>query len=212
MTKKPTVTFYYAITSRYSYLASTQIEKLELETGCEVSWIPVDGWELRSISSSEPFKSEPVSGQYRSPYREQDLQNWAEFYGVPYHEPPDQDGKIWWTGMDVAASRLIVRAAVAGKRMGQCAAVSRALFKVMFGTDLWPVDEAACIAAATEVGLDKDEFCAMLHDPQTESDLSGYAHEALRLGAFGVPTFVYEGNLFWGNDRIVLLKHRIAKD
>jgi 2-hydroxychromene-2-carboxylate isomerase len=27
---------------------------------------------------------------------------------------------------------------------------------------------------------------------------------------FGVPTFVVDGELFWGNDRLVLLEHYLA--
>ena len=29
------------------------------------------------------------------------------------------------------------------------------------------------------------------------------------LGRFGVPTFVFEGELFWGGDRISLLRERL---
>jgi len=36
MSAKHLVDFYYAIGSRYSYLASTQIARLERETGCRV--------------------------------------------------------------------------------------------------------------------------------------------------------------------------------
>ena len=49
MAPRPSIAFYYSISSRYSYLACTQIEQLERETNCEVDWVPVDGTELRAM-------------------------------------------------------------------------------------------------------------------------------------------------------------------
>lgn len=211
MAPKSSITFYYSIGSRYSYLACTQMEQLERESGCEVDWVPVDGRELRALSSSEVFVGEAASGQYRSPYREQDLDDWADYYGVPYQEPPPQNGKIWWRGMDVSAFRLWGRAAVAGRRLDSGAAYSRSLVDAIFASGVWPIDEAVCIALAKEVGLDEGEFSTTLRHPETESDLSACSRQAHEAGAFGVPTFVYKGHMFWGNDRIVLLKHHIEK-
>jgi len=36
------IDFYYAIGSRYSYLAASQIDSLEKDTGCQVRWYPVN--------------------------------------------------------------------------------------------------------------------------------------------------------------------------
>ena len=212
MATKSSITFYYSIGSRYSYLACTQIEQLERDSGCEVDWVSVDGTELRALSSSEVFVGEAASGQYRSPYREQDLEDWARFYDVPYREPPSENGKIWWRGMDVSAFRLWARAAAAGKRLGSGAAYSRSLVDAIFASGVWPIDEAVCVDLAKEVGLSKSEFSTTLRDPRTETDVSAYSQQAHEAGAFGVPTFVYKGHMFWGNDRIVLLKHHIAND
>ena len=61
------VDFYYSIGSRYSYLASTQIAKLERETGCRVRWHPVNGADIRTLRGRDPFAGEPLSGQYEGP-------------------------------------------------------------------------------------------------------------------------------------------------
>src|SRR5229473_3396221 len=58
------VDFYYSIGSRYSYLASTQIAKLEGETGCGVRWHPVNGPDIRKLRGHDPFVGELPSGQY----------------------------------------------------------------------------------------------------------------------------------------------------
>jgi 2-hydroxychromene-2-carboxylate isomerase len=81
------IDFYYSIGSRYSYLASTQIDALKKETGCHVEWYPINSARLIAQRKSSPFEGKPVSGQYEWIYRELDAKRWAKFYGVPYLEP-----------------------------------------------------------------------------------------------------------------------------
>ena len=37
------------------------------------------------------------------------------------------------------------------------------------------------------------------------------AREAARRGVFGIPTFVFRGELFWGADRIDMLRERLTE-
>src|SRR5947207_9995256 len=79
--------FYYSFGSRYSCLASTQIAKLERETGCRVRWYPVNGPDIRKLRGRDPFAAEPLSGQYEWTYRRYDAECWANYYGVAFREP-----------------------------------------------------------------------------------------------------------------------------
>ena len=60
-----------------------------------------------------------------------------------------------------------------------------------------------------------DRFWRRALDPEEPEAVEGGAeHDRLRLeaeasGVFGVPTFVFEGELFWGGDRIGLLRERL---
>ncbi|HYQ84303.1 MAG TPA: hypothetical protein VEP28_09920, partial [Rubrobacter sp.] len=83
MSARKTVRFYYSVGSRYSYLASTQMAKLERETGCEVVWRPLYSVDLYGLRGASPFEGEPVSGQYDWDYRRRDAERWADHYGVP---------------------------------------------------------------------------------------------------------------------------------
>ena len=81
------VDFFFAPASRYSYLAATQIGKLERDTGCTVRWRPVHGPDIRKLRGHDPFSGPAVSGQYEWEYRKVDAEAWAAFYGVPFREP-----------------------------------------------------------------------------------------------------------------------------
>jgi len=47
------VDFYYAIDSRYSYLAATQVPALEREFGCTIGWKPLS---FQALMDSIVFK------------------------------------------------------------------------------------------------------------------------------------------------------------
>ncbi len=194
------VDFYYGLGSRYSYLASTQLERIAAETGCRFDWHPLKSGSLMELRGGHPFHGEPASGQYEWPYRRLDAEAWAEYYGVPYREPVD----FLVDPADLAG------AASAAKRRGAVEAYSRRRFRALV-VEGRAVAEADLIGFAAEVGLDAQVFRAQLDDPAAAELHEAALQSAHRRGAFGVPTFFLGERMFWGNDRLILLEHFIKK-
>lgn len=192
------VKFYFAVGSRYSYLASSQIEALEAESGCVVDWLPLNSVRLLATRHANPFDGEPVSGQYEWAYREKDAARWAAFYEIPWVEPR---GRVEFD------SELLARACTAAKRLNRVEAYARALFSVMFAGSAARIDASECIRQAKGCGLSGRDFERELESSETQTQLEATMSEANVAGVFGVPTFIVNGELFWGNDRLVLLKH-----
>ena len=163
-----TVEFFCSPGSRYSYLAASQMPALEADTGCRVDWRPVNGTEIRGLRGRDPFAGEPVSGQYDWAYRRYDAECWADYYGIPFREPPTH-------GFDFT---LLVRAATASRRLGFAAEYSWRLCAAVYGSDVWPVDDAVCVRIAEEVGLPRSEFASALADPETDRLAASSAEEA----------------------------------
>lgn len=191
------VDFYYSIGSRYSYLASTQIDALQKETGCEIEWHPINSVRLISQRDNSPFAGKP-DGQYEWSYRELDAQRWAKLYGVPYIEPR---GRVKFD------SDLLARACMAAKQFGKVAEYSHLLFAAMFRDSLTVIDEDQCIDRAEICGICTADFRAVLRDIENVDKLNQTIDRAINMGVFGVPTFIVDGKLFWGNDRLILLRH-----
>jgi 2-hydroxychromene-2-carboxylate isomerase len=192
------IDFYYSIGSRYSYLASTQIDALKKATGCHVKWHPVNSVGLLAQRQSNPFEGNPVSGQYEWAYRELDAKRWAKFYGVPYLEPR---GRVHFD------SELLAQACMAAKRLGKVEEYSRLLFAAMFQDSLSKIDEQECTARAEACGISAIDFHVALRAQETVNQLNATIDSAVDAGVFGVPTFIALDQLFWGNDRIMLLLH-----
>jgi 2-hydroxychromene-2-carboxylate isomerase len=192
-----TINFYYSIGSRYSYLAATQIGALAKETGCHVEWHPINSVRLIAQCKHNPFEGKAIAAQYEWTYRELDAQRWAKLYKVPYIEPR---GRVNFD------SELLARACTVAKRLGKVEEYSWLLFAAMFQDSLTKVDEQECIDRAEICGISASDFQIALREDETLNQLNKTIDLAVDRGVFGVPTFITLGELFWGNDRIILLR------
>ena len=193
------VDFFFSPASRYSYLAATQINRLERETGCTVVWRPVHGPEIRKLRGRDPFDGSALSGQYEPEYRKADAAAWAAFYGVAYREPRESNFDF----------ELLARGAMTAKRLGGGAGLLLATFREIWGASRWPLDEALLLELATAHGIARDRFAQELRSDGVAEELAATAREAFERGAFGVPTFFIGERMFWGNDRLVLVRHAL---
>ncbi len=191
------VDFYFGLGSRYSYLAATQIARLERDTGAEVIWHPLHSSVLIAAGGSDPFSGKPVSGQYDWDYRRRDAEDWAAFYGVAFREPV---GRLEYP------ANLPAQAAHAAGRQDQTVAMCHRLFHLIFVDDREAFGTDEVLAQARDLGLDTAAFESDLAGETIESAIAQDVADARRRGAFGVPTFFVGDRTFWGNDRLVLVE------
>lgn len=64
-------------------------------------------------------------------------------------------------------------------------------------------------AVAKQVGLDGDLLLSACRDDSIKSRLKDNTERAVANGIFGVPTFRFNGELFWGADRLHDLRARL---
>jgi 2-hydroxychromene-2-carboxylate isomerase len=190
------VEFVFGLGSRYSYLASTQLDSIAARTGCEFTWVPVSSVALMAAGGLTPFAGEPQSGQYLGDYRRRDAQDWAAYYGVPFVEPQPAPED----------HRLMAGATLAAGLQDALVPYAKALLDAVFVRHL-RIDLGACTAVAATIGLNSARFRAALEDPATARRVDEDATRYAARGAFGVPTFFAGERMFWGNDRLVLLEH-----
>ena len=82
-----TVDFYLGLGSRYSYLAASQVDRIEAHYGCRFAWKPIASAALIDRSGRNPFRDGAGGGPYDWAYREYDAKGWATHYDIPFREP-----------------------------------------------------------------------------------------------------------------------------
>ena len=194
-----TVDFYLGLGSRYSYLAASQVDRIEKTYGCRFVWKPIASGALMDRRGGNPFRGEPASGQYDWGYREYDAKCWAAYYGIPFREP---------VAFRVDPDRLALACLAAGEQ-GALVACCRLLQRLIF-IDGLAIDDEVIAGLASQLGLDATAFRRDLGSPTTRARHDSLLEEARTHGAFGVPTFFVDRQMFWGNDRLVLLEAALA--
>ncbi|MEO7151330.1 MAG: 2-hydroxychromene-2-carboxylate isomerase [Burkholderiaceae bacterium] len=192
------IAFYFDYSSPYSYIASEWIEALAARHGRTVDWRAIL---LGATFQAAELKS-PVSHPIKREYSLHDFERSARFAGVPLAIPakfpiPTQNAaRIFWALHAQDPAR-----ATAWARHGL-----RALFAR--GVDL--SDPAALEALAVDFGLDPGAAEAIWSDPAWKLQLKATNDAAIAAGIFGAPTFVVDGEVFWGNDRREQLERWLA--
>ncbi len=194
-----TVDFYLGLGSRYSYLAASQVERIEKTYDCRFVWKPIASGALMDRRGGNPFRGEPLSGQYDWGYREYDAKCWATYYGVPFREPVG-------FRVDPAGLALACLAADEQEALVPCCRLLQHLIFV----DGVTIDDAVIASLAGRLGLDEATFRRGLESSAMRARHDALLDEAAKRGAFGVPTFFLGNRMFWGNDRLVLLEAALA--
>ena len=195
MARPVAIDFYLGLGSRYSYLAASQLERIEATYGCRFVWKPIASGALMDRRGGNPFRGQPLSGQYDWGYREYDAKCWASLYGVPFREP---------IAFRVDPDRLAL-ACLAADGQGALVPCCRLLQQLIFVEGV-AVDDGVIAGLAGRLELDKGAFQRGLAAPATRTRHDALLTEAAERGAFGVPTFFLGQQMFWGNDRLVLLE------
>lgn len=196
-----TVPFYFGLGSRYSYLAATQLEQLERRVGCRFEWLPLESGALIRCANDgrSPFDGDRRSGQYDWAYRQRDAEAWARLYDVPYSEP---------VPLQVDPADL-AKACWAADAEGQLQAMSWRIFRAIFVESL-SISRDVLGDLASDIGLAGAQLVARLDAPEVVARHEAVLDRAIGDGAFGVPSFVVDGQTFWGNDRLPLVEFALG--
>ncbi|MGZ5908146.1 MAG: DsbA family protein [Reyranella sp.] len=195
MAETTAIDFYLGLGSRYSYLAASQLDRIESKYGCRFVWKPIASGALMDRRGGNPFRTAPISGQYDWGYREYDAHCWASYYGIPFREPVT-------FRMDPAALAL---ACLAADRQGALVPCCRLLQQLIF-VEGAAIDDGVISGLPARLALNPQAFRRDLEAPETRARHDSLLDEAAARGAFGVPTFFLGERMFWGNDRLMLLE------
>lgn len=193
------VDFWFDFSSPYSYIANEWVDALAARHGRTVRRHAIL---LGATFQAAELKS-PVSYPIKREYSIADFARSARFEGLPFQIPavfpiPTQNAaRIFWWQHDAVAPEA-------------AAAWSRAAFRAYFtrGVRLDDTDALRELAAAS--GLDPAAAEAAWGDPQWKLRLKAENDAAIAAGIFGAPSFVVDGELFWGNDRKPQLERWLA--
>lgn len=198
----PTVDYYFAPQSPYAYLGHERFRRMAQKAGATVRVRPVDlGGRVFPVSGGLPLSKRAPQ---RQAYRLLELRRFSEWLGLPLNPQP----RFFPVNGDDAA-RLIT--AVAMKDGADAALkLTQAVLAAVWVQERHIADEATLAALLSEQGLDP----ARLEDSHSQAAHERYelnTQQAIGAGVFGSPSYVVEGEIFWGQDRLDFLQRRLER-
>ncbi len=203
-----TLTTYIDVKSPYAYLALAPVRALCAEHGVAIDWLPyvLDipsylGSARLDPASGRVLESERTESQWRKVrYAYMDVRRQANRAGLVIRGTQ----KIWST--ELASIALLY----AKQRAPECIDVFLdALFAPFWRRELDLERGEVLEGALREAGIDASGFAKFVA-PAGRAQLATVMEEAHARGVFGVPSFVLDGELFWGREQLPLIAERLA--
>jgi 2-hydroxychromene-2-carboxylate isomerase len=201
---------FWDFSSPFAYLGMTQAATVAARHGARLTSRPILlGGLFRSLGT--PDVPLATWSEAKQRYTNTDLYRWAEYWGVPFKFP----SRFPVHSLAAMRTYLALPAAARG-------AYRDATFRAYWADDRDISDPAVladlargAIAGVTAGGADAharalEQTMARVTSDAVKAELRAATEEAARRGVFGVPTWIVDGELFWGQDRLELVEDRLA--
>ncbi len=208
MATKPELEFFYDCSSPWTYFAFTRLLPLVEELQLPVRWRPIlVGGVFNSVNQavytrrSEMFSN--ADNQRQLDYFLKDMHDWAQACGVEATMPP---------GHPISAVKAM-RGAFYAEEQKLLVPYSQAVFSTYWASTTPDISSEDVLAVICQtVGLDQEGFFNAIADQQYKDLLRANTDELIARGGFGSPTMFINGDdMYFGNDRLPLVEHRLRQ-
>ncbi len=194
------IDYYDSMSSPWTYLGHLRFLALARRFGLAVRHKPMDLLKVWSVSGGLPLKQR---ARQRQAYRHQELRRWREFLDIPCNVEP---------AFHPVADRRACYLAIAATQQGlDWEKLSHALLRAVWVEERNIADHPTLAAIAGECGMDGTSLLEATENAAVHAEYAANTDEAMALGVFGAPTYVFDGELFWGQDRLDMLEWRLAQ-
>ena len=196
-----TVDYYFAPQSPWTYLGHARFAAMASQAKAIVRVLPVDLGRVFPVSGGLPL---PKRAPQRQSYRLLELKRFSEHLKMPMNVQP----KFFPVSGDDSAKLIIAvdmhdgaEAAmrIAGAVMAACWEQERNI-----------ASEATLIELLTEQGLNPARL-EQAHSQAVQQRYDADTARAIEQGVFGAPSYVVDGEMFWGQDRLDFVERKLLR-
>jgi 2-hydroxychromene-2-carboxylate isomerase len=192
------VSFYFDFGSPAAYLAYTQLPKLAADTGAQIQFKPILLGGIFQATGNRPPISVPLKGQYLFA----DLNRFAKRYGVTLNMNPH-----------FPINTLNLMRADIGLQVHNDERLPKyrdAMFEGIWVDQQNMNDPETVGSVLTKAGFDPTTIFALASESNVKESLKIATQDAVSQGVFGAPSFIVDGELFWGQDRLDFVREALS--
>ena len=199
MTNQKTIDFYFSFISLYTYIGYEAFGSLVTKHNLKINYKPIDLHTIFNASGGLPVSKRPPQ---RQSYRLVEMQRWSLARNIPLVLKPKHH-----PSNPVIGHRMLL--AAIENHLDVETFIGNAL-KILWVDDHNIEDPEIIIDAANRSGLDGKQLFNQSADARYDAELNRFTTEALESQVFGTPFFIYQGEPFWGQDRLEMLDELIT--
>lgn len=192
--------YYDSMSSPWTYLGHLRFLDLARRFELTVKHKPMDLLKVWSVSGGLPLKQR---AKQRQLYRHQELRRWREFLGIPCNLEP-----AYHPVADRRACYLVIAAMQQGLDWEK---LTYAILRAVWVEERNIADHATLAAIANENGIDGNSLLESTESAAVQAEYQANTEEAIARSVFGAPTYVFDDELFWGQDRLDMLGWRLRQ-
>jgi 2-hydroxychromene-2-carboxylate isomerase len=187
---RASIEFWFDFGSPTTYLAHTQMPKVEADTGAQIHYMPMLlGGVFKATGNQSPVMV-PAKGRWMGG----DLARFARRYGVPFTFNPH-----------FPINTLTLMRGAVGLQMRQPESFMpyvEAVFRAMWVEPVNLGDASVLAATLGAAGFDPAQFQPLVADADVKARLIANTESAVARGVFGAPTCFVGSQMFFGQDRL----------
>ena len=195
------VDYYFAPQSPWAYLGHQRFQNILKKSGASVRVMPFDlGGKVFPISGGLPLGQRAPQ---RQAYRLTELERFSKWLGAPLHLKP-----TFFPVSGDDAAKLIIAVDMA---MGADAAmnISGAILSAVWSQQRNIADEKTLAELLHEQQLPA-ACLEQTYSQAVHERYESYTQMAIDAGVFGAPSYVLDGEIFWGQDRLDFVERALA--
>ena len=195
------VDYYFAPQSPWAYLGHQRFQTILQKSGTSVRVMPIDlGGKVFPISGGLPLGQRAPQ---RQAYRLTELARFSKWLGAPLHLKPT----FFPVSGDDAAKLIIAVDMAEGANAAM--AISGAILSAVWSQQRNIADEKTLVELIKEQNLPAS-CLEQAYSQATQERYETYTQMAIDTGVFGAPSYVLNGEIFWGQDRLDFVERVLA--
>jgi 2-hydroxychromene-2-carboxylate isomerase len=189
--------FYFDCSSPWTYLAFHAVQPLAAALDVEIAWKPILVGGVFNTVNQTVYESRNKPNPLKASYMLKDLADWAKLYGLKIVFPP--------TVFPVNSVKCM-RGAFVALDEGKLIPYATAAFEAYWSDDRDISKEDALAEIAAKAGLERQRFFSAIETDSCKARLRANTDELIQRGGFGSPTMFVDDSMFFGNDRLPLVR------
>ena len=196
-----TIDYYFATPSPWAYLATPRIIEIEKKYDIKINWKPCNLVEIFAKNGTAAVKDRPKPVQLN---RLTELKRWSQYLNVPLTVQPK------FFPVDPTLSQKVI--IVAQNSDIDPKDITFAFMKAVWAEEKDIANEETIKEISQNCNLDSTTILEIANSSEINNKYIENTEKALENNVWGSPTFIYNNELFWGQDRIEFLERAIQNN